>query len=261
MKKTIQILILGFIFINGYGQKNKIQTETFYYDLQKTVISSEKSFYKSGRKQILHGDFKEYYRNGQLMTKKTYDNGVLTGAWIEYYESGQVLLESKYLKGKCNGDYKKYYENGAMMIEAKCQNDKLEVLRYGFPDGKYAIKKVSQDSTSYYELFDKSGLKVENTNSDFKKLEQSTYTNCKIVAEFRYPELLIEKQLEGLVILKLTIDINGRLKNVEPLAGFHEEAIKESVMSINKNGCYEIKYKDNTPIEYNMIIPIIYQII
>lgn len=61
------------------------------------------------------------------------------------------------------------------------------------------------------------------------------------------------------MILKLTIDINGRVKNVEPLAGFHEEATKESIKSINKSGCYEIKYKDNYPIEYYMIIPILYQ--
>jgi hypothetical protein len=262
MKRTIQILILGFIFINGYGQKNKIQTETLYYDSKKTVIFSEKSFYKSGRKQILHGDFKEYYRNGQLMAIRTYDNGLLTGKWIKYYESGQVLFESNYKNGLCYRDYKKYYENGALMIEATCQSDKLDILKYGFPDGKYVISKQRLDSTTYYELYSNNRELINSAENDWEIFEDSSNFNCEFkTIQLNYPLILIDQQLEGLVIVKLFINKSGELINIEPIAGFHEEAIKETIREFKKNKCYMIRCKNGEPSDYELIFAVNFKII
>lgn len=262
MKRTIQILIFGFIFINGYGQKNKIQTETLYFDSQKTMISSEKTFYKSGRKQILHGDYREYYRNGQLMTERTYFNGELTGKWIEYYESGQILFESNYSNGECFGKYSKYYENGTLMLEGTCQGDKLDILKHGFPDGKYAISVERPDSTNHYELYSNTGQLISSAENDWKIFDDSSKFNCDFkTIQISYPPILVDQQLEGIVIIKLFISETGELIRIEPVAGFHDEAIKETIREFNKNKCYMIRYKNGEPSDYELIFGVTFKMI
>jgi antitoxin component YwqK of YwqJK toxin-antitoxin module len=223
------------------------------------MIASEKSFYTKGRKHVLHGDYKEYYHNGQLKIIRNYDNGELSGKWFEYYESGQVLLESYYSKGERYGAFKKYYENGEIMIEANYQNDMLSVFKYGFPDGKYAIRKSTNDITNYYELYDKSGQILDTTITDIDSIDSRSNQDCKITGKFKYPELLIEQQLEGLVIIEITIGVDGRIREIIPLAGFHKEAIKDAIRSIDRNGCSQIMLKNGIPIEHKIRMPILYE--
>lgn len=72
---------------------------------------------------------------------------------------------------------------------------------------------------------------------------------------------MIEQQLEGLVIIEITIGVDGRIKEINSLAGFHEEAIKEALKSIDKNGCSQIRLKNGIPIEYKIKMPILYELL
>ena len=46
---------------------------------------------------------KEYYKNGPLKCKRTYENGILEGLVTSYYENGQLSTEAVYKDGKAEG--------------------------------------------------------------------------------------------------------------------------------------------------------------
>ena len=54
----------------------------------------------------LHGEQKEYYTDGRLLSIKTYEMGVRSGLTIGYYEDGQVSWKGQYLNGRRH----KYWE-------------------------------------------------------------------------------------------------------------------------------------------------------
>jgi antitoxin component YwqK of YwqJK toxin-antitoxin module len=72
--------------------------------------------------EILHGQWIQYYSNGQIMEKTNYLNGVKDGESIQYHENGQIMEKTNYLNGIQEGESIRYYSNG--QIQSK-------INRYG----------------------------------------------------------------------------------------------------------------------------------
>jgi len=214
--KILRILIILLFVSEAYGQGRKIQIEKTYWD-SSHQISSEVSFYKKRGKHIYHGDYKEYNQNGRL------------------------LSISSFVNGKRVGNLVKYYDNGKMMVEKEEQNNELNIVKYGFQDGKYALIYKTKNGQNFYKVFDSLGNFVYSTDTSSTNKAYTTLTNkitCTIKLD-SYPETLVLEQLEGLVIVKLKCNSTGKVLDIEPLDSFHENALRTVIESIKKSDCYK----------------------
>lgn len=101
--------ILHSIYYNSRQEKyfsdglNKI----FYQDSPRR-IQYEINMYQGKR----HGDFKEYYKNGQLKSEIQYYHGERHGESKKYYQDGQLKSIFHFKHGKQYGNRESYYSNG-----------------------------------------------------------------------------------------------------------------------------------------------------
>ena len=89
----------------------------------------------------LHGDYIEFYENGQVSYKITYENGLRQGKSITYLENGKIIGETNYIDGKKEG---KSLETFTDMIQKKAnyKNNKIDgdMFLY-YPSGKLLQKR------------------------------------------------------------------------------------------------------------------------
>ena len=77
----------------------------------------------NGRRE---GEYKMWYKNGQLLEQCTYANGKLEGEHKIWCENGQLWEQCAYLDGKEKGEYKSWYTNGQFFTQCTYVNGKLE---------------------------------------------------------------------------------------------------------------------------------------
>ena len=89
----------------------------------------------------LHGDYIEFYENGQVSYEITYENGLRQGKSITYLENGKIIGETNYIDGKKEG---KSLETFTDMIQKKAnyKNNKIDgdMFLY-YPSGKLLQKR------------------------------------------------------------------------------------------------------------------------
>ncbi|MCY7008125.1 toxin-antitoxin system YwqK family antitoxin [Fusobacterium simiae] len=105
----------------------------------------------------LHGDYIEFYENGQISYEITYENGLRQGKSITYLENGKIIGETNYIDGKKEG---KSLETFIDMIQKKAnyKNNKIDgdMFLY-YPSGKLLQKrsfvngKAEGELIEYYE--------------------------------------------------------------------------------------------------------------
>lgn len=115
-----------------YFNSNWEVTKDTLYDYSLSFDSSKKvenyqTFYKSGEvrskfssselnleqlsKSKFYGAFKEFAKNGKIVTEGIYENGLKIGLWKYYLDSGIKDYEETYDKGILNGSYVSYFDN------------------------------------------------------------------------------------------------------------------------------------------------------
>jgi antitoxin component YwqK of YwqJK toxin-antitoxin module len=60
------------------------------------------------------GWWEEYYKGGELMSRKQYDAGRQHGECLNYYLNGNVRAAGKLLNGKMSGEWRFFRESGAL---------------------------------------------------------------------------------------------------------------------------------------------------
>ena len=68
------------------------------------------------RHGLKHGEYKEWYNNGQLREHSHYVDGKLEGEFKEWFRNGQLRKHARYVDGKLEGEYKWWYENGHLRM-------------------------------------------------------------------------------------------------------------------------------------------------
>lgn len=94
--------------------ENKIHIEENYYR-NGSLKEKYEFFVNDETKLVFHGDYKEYYSNGNLKKQGTFKKGYKSGEWIFYYENG--IVESRRIFDSNNYGYSEgkqifYYDNG-----------------------------------------------------------------------------------------------------------------------------------------------------
>ena len=64
-----------------------------------------------------HGEYKEYYENGQLELQGYYKNGKFDGEWKSWYENGQIGSQYYYKEGELDGEYTCWCNDGQLRVK------------------------------------------------------------------------------------------------------------------------------------------------
>ncbi|WP_435412982.1 tetratricopeptide repeat protein [Psychroserpens mesophilus] len=79
-----------------------------FFDVGESLIEFEADY----KEDIIVGDFKEYYANGDLYSTIQFENNLRNGKEIQYYWNKQKSLEASYKDDKLDGPYITYHTNG-----------------------------------------------------------------------------------------------------------------------------------------------------
>ena len=94
----------------SYYISGKLKSESIYSDIPDTFPVPRASYYmidkRTGVKWLHHGDFKQWYENGQLQREITFRNGTISGKLITYWDNGKVKRTNvdkngNKIKGQC----------------------------------------------------------------------------------------------------------------------------------------------------------------
>jgi antitoxin component YwqK of YwqJK toxin-antitoxin module len=88
-----------------------------YFPDGKTVFT--KSDFVDGKQ---HGEYIEYFQNGNVNYKYSFKNGIEDGEWIWNNEAGQLLKKENYKDGQLNGEWITYYDNGQIRVKGQFEN-------------------------------------------------------------------------------------------------------------------------------------------
>lgn len=93
--------------------------------LQKIIsLFSRKALNKVNAKK--DGVWKEFNKQGVLISEGLYADNVRSGSWKFYYETGELAIEETYHAGRMEGTFKSYYKNGKMISLGQYINNKRE---------------------------------------------------------------------------------------------------------------------------------------
>jgi len=93
--------------------------DLFLRSVTRDIVGATTDVYPNGKPKIympysvngeLHGDYIEFYENGQVSYKITYENGIRQGKSITYLENGKIIEETNYIDGKKEKEHLFYDE-------------------------------------------------------------------------------------------------------------------------------------------------------
>jgi len=111
--------------INGYIYKNNEKTGEGIVD-------------KEGKRQ---GDWKLYYKTGELKAEGKYVDGKKEGKWKYYFQTGQKKQIGEYRKGQPHGYWKWYFANGTMQREENYRKGKEDGMMIEYNEAGEEIYK------------------------------------------------------------------------------------------------------------------------
>lgn len=155
----------------------------FSIDLQKGVLpfpgGSTKaiySYYMKDGKQIIHGEYKEFFTNRKVNKKIRFKNGILDGYSVEYYQNSKKKWAGKYKSGIKIGKWTMWNEFGSKKIFGEF--DEKGILKYVIrfhSNGKKRLKEFYENNRMVrIIMWDSNGVEMTDrvvnnpisTNSD-----------------------------------------------------------------------------------------------
>ncbi len=131
-------LRLDTIFYDRYWQVTSIKDSVHFYRIATKMENGYKveDYYVSNKIQMIgyftslddnirHGDFKYFFKNGNVAIEGKFENNKEEGIWKFYYEEGKTWYQASYSNGLRQGELKSYYRSGELKRKAKFKNDTL----------------------------------------------------------------------------------------------------------------------------------------
>ena len=122
---------------------------------------------------ILDGTIEEYYKNGKILMRTPFKNGLKNGKIEAFYESGKIKVEIPYNRGVVDGIAKEYFESGRLAKEIHYKNGKEMFYKSYFDnDNKQEKEKYSNgyskdNPNRYYAIL---GVNKNITKDELKKV-------------------------------------------------------------------------------------------
>jgi antitoxin component YwqK of YwqJK toxin-antitoxin module len=158
-------------FIDGNGQDvsetsgiPKNGRDGLWVFKYETGQKKEESIYKSGK---INGEFKSFFKNGNIKTIDTRVNDIANGDYRKYFENGKLEEEGNFNNFKVHGIVKKYNESGNLLYEVNFDKGIPNgIKREFFPSGKtekeLQYKNGKQDGLCK-EYYENGNIKTEIT--------------------------------------------------------------------------------------------------
>lgn len=158
------------------------EKEVFYYlesfsyleNIFAPILSTETLNFEEFLKFIiLDGTIEEYYKNGKILMRTSFKNGLKNGKMEAFYESGKIKVEIPYNRGVVDGIAKEYFESGRLAKEIHYKNGKEMFYKSYFDnDNKQEKEKYSNgyskdNPNRYYAIL---GVNKNITKDELKKV-------------------------------------------------------------------------------------------
>lgn len=165
--------------INNFVETEK---EVFYYlksfsyleNIFSPILSEETlNFEEFLNFIILDGTIEEYYKNGKILMRTPFKNGLKNGKMEAFYESGKIKVEIPYNRGVVDGIAKEYFESDRLAKEIHYKNGKEMFYKSYFDnDNKQEKEKYSNgyskdNPNRYYAIL---GVNKNITKDELKKV-------------------------------------------------------------------------------------------
>lgn len=144
----------GQVIMEAVYRNNKLNGEMVRYTDTGEILSRET--YEDG---ILHGDahYYQYQSAGKAWSDCVYQNALLHGTRKVYYPSGVLQAAENFRHGKLTGERQTYYRNGNLESKEQYLDGKLTAERtLYFPEGglwyreNYKAGRLDGDRTAYF---------------------------------------------------------------------------------------------------------------
>jgi antitoxin component YwqK of YwqJK toxin-antitoxin module len=109
-------------------QEDGLLVRRYYWFHQGEVMSTVGNY--SGK--LLHGVFEKFDRDGRLLEKGTFDNGLKTGLWTTWHFNGNLAIQRHWSKGWRTNEFTEYYDNGAVKRKGGYKSDVLHGRLYTY---------------------------------------------------------------------------------------------------------------------------------
>lgn len=157
-------------------QEDGLLVRRYYWFHQGEVMSTVGNY--SGK--LLHGVFEKFDRDGRLLEKGTFDNGLKTGLWTTWHVNGNLATQRHWSKGWRTNEFTEYYDNGTVKRKGGYKFDVLHGRVYTYSVGgellskekykrgkllKARVKKVSKRKEKQLVKTKTADLQMKESNS------------------------------------------------------------------------------------------------
>jgi TonB family protein len=302
MKRFLPVLFLGFsIILNGqkyYLDEYKASLvdsskAKFYEIIDKVNNKSFKktTFYLTGEKESefnfvksqagkgisylwylgapgitfeREGDFRSWYKNGQLKSQTSDNNGIGNTKNNSWYESGKMESEENFISGKQEGKSYKWFENGQLKSECNYLNGQYngEIITY-WQNG--LIKRKDQYLKGKFE----NGFCYDSLGNEIKHFELEVMPKYSggdkqllkdVSNKLEYPINSRDAGIQGRVIIRFAVDKIGDLTDLEVMAGINEELNLEAIRVIRTIKKFEPGRYDGEIVKVYYMIPVVFNL-
>lgn len=270
---------------NFFEKKSKLIYIDYYKSEEKTKESYIRKIYNPDKMVMTHfitykdelfttkhGRYEERYDNNKLWKTGEYQNNELTGIWHYYNFSnstvrsgrykgnlkeggwvakdslGNILNKANYSNGKLNGEYLQYDSAGNLAFRLNYLADSI-VSKEIINKTESVFHLDSLDTMPYLKICD-------DPNGE---LPENCHKNALldfIYKKIRYPEIAIEKEIEGQAMFSFVIDEEGKLTDIVTYRGICKEIERECLRVLNKSTEWNPGMKDHQQVKVSHRIPI-----
>jgi hypothetical protein len=118
--------------VRDYFENGQIQMDAFYSSLDKQIKEEPQCNYLTNTKE---GEYKQWYRDGQVEFVGHYIGGVKNGSTSSWYKNGQKESDENWLNGQLNGKVKYWTEQGDLQYDLTFyhgQNQNPAEVKYNY---------------------------------------------------------------------------------------------------------------------------------
>ena len=192
-------------------------------------------------KNQLEGDYKEWYKNGQIKSEKYYKHNLLNGAEKSWSKEGNLIKKVEYKEGKKNGYFYTFYDNGQPVRKDLYKNDKLIRGKCFTQEGK---------DTAYFSYFVMPKFQGEGLSA-FKNF---------ILEQLQYPDSAMTNMEEGRVFVNFTINKLGQVVKAHIVKADKDYFNEEALRVIKSSPKWLPGKKDGKLVDVNITVPIRFSI-
>lgn len=241
MKRNLILTITLFAPLFIFGQK----TDTLYYDKNWKECEKDLAFYY-GLKDLdknYCGIENYYYLTGQKHSLKHIYNGSQHGKAVWWYKNEAKWCEGYYKNGLKDSLWTFWYPTGQMESQG-FYKDTIKI------DWKYWDEKGNQ-------LYNYKDVDIPPLFGNEKKPNKSVKSLLKYLAEnTEYPDVGMEKKLEGLVLVYFVIDESGNVVDVKVIEGINHYLDDEAKRIIENLPKWKPAMHNSKNVRVNFRIPI-----